>query len=164
MIVVARCGKNEKELRLWNGLGELRRQMSPTIGARRLLPMPTRVPRPSMGRTLRRLFRHQPLRIETGQRVAFEGFLPDQIRWCDAAPYLGDLSAAEFTCEAATPEEFVERAGQRLREAIATDRPPNLISPIVKNVHASPQPAERSLHVQIIAMPFQELGKQGLGV
>ena len=32
------------------------------------------------------------------------------------------------------------------------------------NAHASPQPVDGSLRSRIIGMPFQELGKHGLGV
>ena len=108
--VVVRCGQHAKELRLRGGFGELRRQTSPMIGTGRLLPrclpMPASLPRPSVRRTLRSIFQHQPLRIEAGQRVAFQAFPPDQIRRCRKPTVHGDSGATEFSCHNPATEKF----------------------------------------------------------
>ena len=117
LIAVVRCGQHAKELRLRSGFGELRRQRPPMIGTGRLLPIPASLPRPSVRRTLRSLFRYQPLRIEAGQRVAFQAFPPDQIRRCSTPAVLGDSGATEFSCQIPATEELLQGAGRRHRRA-----------------------------------------------
>ena len=150
LIAVVRCGQHAKELRLRDGFGELRRQTPPMIGAGRLLPrflpIPTSLPRPSVRRGLRNFFQHQPLRIEAGQRVAFQAFLPDQIRRCRKPTVHGDSGATELSCQIPATEEFLQGAGRRHRWVITIDPLPDLkILSIVKRsdrdikVSASPQ-------------------------
>ena len=106
-----------------------------------------------MGRALGCLLRHQPLRIEAGQRIASPGLLPDPLRWRRLPTGSGDSGAAELTRKDTATGELVQSGGWRRRRVTVNLWIPQIVeeSAFTGGIHAAPQ-----LIVRL-------LGKQSLG-